>query len=113
MIISATELHVRSFWKFFSFIRHAMRSRKQAATAPGSLHVWTGNGGWRIGYTFTAWQDKGSMLQYRNSGDHKTAMQQIGRVSRRYRTLTWEADTLPTWEEAKEKLQQIPFKELQ
>ncbi len=112
MIIVATELHVKSFWKFFPFVRHSIRSMKQAKQAPGILHATASNGGWRIGYTLTAWKDKASMLQYRNTGPHKEAMQQIGNLSKQYKTLVWEAADIPTWKEAKGRLDAIAFKML-
>lgn len=87
MIIVATELHVRSFWKLFSFVKHASRSMKQAKNAPGNIYAYATNGGWRIGYTLTAWENKEAMMQFRNSGAHKTAMKQISRLSNRYKTL--------------------------
>ena len=110
MLIVATELHVRNGWKFIPFVRHSIRSTKQAKQAAGCLHVWVGNYGWRIGYTLTAWKDKSSMLQYRNTDSHKVAMQQIGKLSRQYKTLVWEAELVPTWKEAKERLDAIAFK---
>ena len=110
MIIVATELHVKSFWKFFPFVRHSIRSMKQAKQAPGIIHATASNGGWRIGYTLTAWENKEAMLQYRNSGAHKIAMQQISKLSKQYKTLVWEADNIPTWKEAKSRLDELVFK---
>ena len=112
MLIVATELHVRNGWKFIPFVRHSIRSTKQAKQAAGCLHVWVGNYGWRIGYTLTAWKDKSSMLQYRNTDSHKVAMQQISKLSKQYKTLVWEAEQVPSWNEAKEKLDVIAFKVL-
>ena len=113
MLIVATELHVRSFWNFIPFVRHSIRSTKQAKAAAGCLHAWVGNNGWRIGYTLTAWRDKAAMLQYRNTGPHKVAMQQIGKLSKQYKTLVWEAEAVPDWKEAKARLDEIAFKLMQ
>ena len=112
MIIVATELHVRNFWKFFKFISLASRSAKQAKKADGCLHSVLGNNGWRIGYTITAWENLETMLQYRNSGDHKIAMQKTAVVSGKFKTLRWEDDKIPGWQEAKARLNEIPFKVL-
>ncbi len=112
MIIVATELQVKSLWKFIPFIRISSRSFKQARQAPGCLHAWVGNKGWRTGYTLTAWESREAMLQYRNSGAHKTAMQQVSNLSRRYKTCIWEADAIPSWPQAFARLQPLPFKEL-
>ena len=110
MIIVATELHVKSFWKFIPFVRNSIRSTKQAKDADGCLHVWVGNKGWRIGFTLTAWKDRAAMLQYRNTGPHKVAMQRISKLSKQYKTLVWEAEAVPDWKTAKEKLDAIAFK---
>ena len=112
MLIVATELHVKNFWRFFPFIRLAIRSNKQARQAPGCLHVWVGNGGWRVGYTLTAWQDREVMLAYRNSGAHKEAMKKTKSVASRIKTLVWEADAVPDWKEAKVKLDEVPLRTL-
>ena len=112
MLIVATELHVKNLWKFIPFVRHSIRSNKQAKEAAGCLHVWVGNKGWRIGYTLTAWENKEAMLQYRNSGAHKIAMQQISKLSKQYKTLVWEAENIPTWKEAKSRLDELAFKRL-
>jgi heme-degrading monooxygenase HmoA len=112
MIIVATELHVRNFWRLFPFIRMSAQAMKQAKQSTGCLHATATNGGWRIGYTLTAWDSREAMLQFRNSGPHKTAMQQTARLSKRYKTEVWEAAALPSFKEAKQRLQQISFKEI-
>jgi len=112
MLIVATELHVKNFWRFFAFVRHASRSTKQARQTKGCLYVWVGNGGWRIGYTLTAWQDRDAMLQYRNSGAPKEAMKKTKQISSKIRTLVWEAGAVPDWKEAKARLNEVALREL-
>ena len=112
MVIVATELHVRNFWRFFPFIRHAIKSNKQARQAPGCMHVWVGNGGWRIGYTLTAWQDQDAMLQYRNTGAHKEAMKKTKQLASRIRSMIWEADAVPDWKAAKGRLKEVALRVL-
>lgn len=112
MLIVATELQVRNFWLFLPFVRLSVMSMTQVKKADGCLHASANNAGWRTGFTLTAWASREAMLQFRNSGAHKKAMQQTGRLSRRYKTVIWEADKLPGWKEAKEKLSATPFTEL-
>lgn len=112
MIIVATELHVRNFWKFFPFTYHAVRSANQVKRSAGCLHSFISGEGWKVGFTFTAWRDHDSMDQFRNSGAHKIAMKQIRNVASKYKTAIWESDILPAWEEARRKLDEIPFKKL-
>jgi hypothetical protein len=112
MIIIATEIHLRSFWHFFQFAALAGTSTKQARRSAGCIHTAVGNKGWRIGYTITAWENLETMLQFRNTGAHKKAMQKTADVSYQYKTLRWEADQIPGWKEAKSRLDEIPFKVL-
>lgn len=112
MIIVATELHIKNFWKFFPFIRHSIRSFAQAKKATGCLHAAVTGKSWRIGYTLTAWDSKENLHHFKNSGAHKAAMKDISRLSRRYKTAIWEGDAIPNWQQAMEMLQGIGFKEV-
>ena len=110
MIIVATELHVRSFWYFFEFAKLSVRSMNQAKKSAGCIYASASNKGWRIGYTLTVWENKEAMLQFRNTGAHKEAMQKIRKLSNQYKTLVWEAETVSTWKEAKSRLAESDFK---
>jgi hypothetical protein len=112
MIIVATELHVRSFLYFFEFAITSARSMKQAKKSPGCIYAAANNKGWRIGYTLTAWENKEAMLRFRNIGAHKTAMSKIRKLSHQYKTLHWESDASPNWEEARTRLAETTFKVL-
>lgn len=112
MTIVATELHVKSFWKFFPFILYSIRSLTQAKKTAGCLHAIAGGKGWRIGYTITAWQSKEAMQQFRNNGVHKLAMKDIHYLASRYKTLVYESDSIPNWQQAKEKLSAMEYKHL-
>lgn len=112
MIIVATELHVRSFWHFFEFVKNSSHSMKQAKKSAGCIYAAASNKGWRIGFTLTTWEDKESMLQFRNSGAHKVAMSKIRKLSHLYKTLQWESDVTPDWQEAKNRLVETAFKVL-
>jgi hypothetical protein len=112
MIIVATELHVRNFWHFFDFVITSVRSMKQAKRSAGCICATASNKGWKIGYTLTAWENKEVMLQFRNTGAHKAAMQKIGKLSHQYKTLQWESDKQAGWQEAKKRLDETAFKVL-
>lgn len=108
MIISTTELHVRSIWKFPKFARLSIQSMQQAQGSPGVLHA-SARGGWLKGMTMTAWEDEASMMSFRNSGAHKVAMKELKDVSAAYRTIWYEASELPSWKEALQKLRSKPL----
>jgi quinol monooxygenase YgiN len=112
MIIVATELHVRSFWRFFEFAAISARSMKQAKKSAGCISALVSNKGWRIGYTLTAWENEEVMLQFRNTGAHKEAMSKISKLSYQYKTLRWESDKPASWQEAKSRLAETVFKVL-
>jgi Domain of unknown function (DUF3291) len=112
MIIVATELHVRSFWHFFEFAITSARSMKQAKKSAGCIYAVANNKGWKIGYTLTAWENKEQMLQFRNTGAHKEAMSKIRKLSQQYKTLQWESDKQPNWQEARIRLADTAFKVL-
>jgi uncharacterized protein (UPF0335 family) len=54
-------------------------------------------------------ESKDVMMKFRNSGIHKKAMSKIRKLSHQYKTLRWETDTIPDWEEARQKLLAIDF----
>ncbi|HUR67259.1 MAG TPA: hypothetical protein VMZ03_12995 [Chitinophagaceae bacterium] len=101
MLIVATELHVKSFWNFFEFLKHSGRSIKQAKRMPGVISVKASIKGWRIGYTLTFWENKEAMHSFRNSGAHKIAMTKTRKLCSRYKIFAWEAARAPSFEEAK------------
>jgi len=109
MIIVATELHVRNFWRLFEFSFLAVCSQTQAKKTKGCIKAISSNNGWRIGYTITLWENKEAMLEFRNSGAHKQAMLKVRKLSSKYKTLRWESDVIPDWEMAKSKLAEVEF----
>lgn len=111
MIISITELHVKSLWKFPKFARLSMHAMQQAQSSSGVMHA-SARGGWLKGMTMTAWKDEASMMVFRNSGAHKAAMKELKDVSSSYRTLWYEVDELPTWKSALQKLGSKPLVQL-
>ncbi len=109
MIIVATELHVRNFWHFFEFAFISARSMKQAKNSAGIVYASSSNKGWKIGYTLTVWESRDTMLSFRNTGIHKKAMSKIRKLSTQYKTLVWEDDTTPKWQEARSRLDETVF----
>ena len=112
MIIVATELHVRSFWRFFEFALVSARSMQQAKKNAGNIYAAGKNKSWRIGYTLTVWENTEAMLEFRNTGAHKLAMSKTRKLSHQYKTLQWESDKQPDWQEAGSRLAETAFKVL-
>lgn len=110
MIIVATELHVRNFWRFFEFAIVSVRSMTQAKKTKGNIYAAAKNKSWRIGYTLTVWENKEAMLEFRNTGAHKIAMSKTRKLSHQYKTLQWESEEQPEWKEAGSRLAGIALK---
>ena len=50
------------------------------------------------------------MLEFRNTGAHKIAMSKNRKLSHQYKTLQWESDKQPDWDEARSRLAETAFK---
>lgn len=77
MIVSVTRLRLRSLLYFPPFIWHALRSAKQARSAPGFVGGWLGGEDMRSNWTATVWESMEAMRAFRNSGAHLTAMPRL------------------------------------
>lgn len=99
MFIVITEIKVKNLFKFPAFLKHSVRSHDQAKKAPGNIHT-SLNGKRLSGYTITAWNSEADMTAFRNSGAHKTAMQEMKKISSAFRTVHYHADKAPSWQEA-------------
>ena len=99
--ISVTRLRLRSIRFLPGFVPHAVRSRTQAACAPGfqggallmdRLAFWT----------LTGWDARESMRAYMRAGPHRTAMPRLAGWCDEASVVHWEQDgeALPAWPEA-------------
>jgi len=98
MYISITGLRLKNRFMFIPFAWHVMRSFKQAKKAEGNLHCALNNVN-GVHHTLTAWESKKHMQQYIYSGAHKKAIVGFRRIATG-KTLGYEGDELPSWEEA-------------
>ncbi|MEK6482271.1 hypothetical protein WJR50_32325 [Catalinimonas sp. 4WD22] len=99
MFISITYLKVKSLWKVPAFMHHVYKINQQIAGAEGVISVNAKAGIYR-NYTLTAWENKESMMRFRNNGAHLQAMKVIGKLSNAYGSYHYEADSIPSWKEA-------------
>ncbi|ULO07630.1 DUF3291 domain-containing protein [Paenibacillus sp. 19GGS1-52] len=106
MLISVTRVRVKSMWAFPYFIYHIVRSTKQLNMAAGLLYSDLTRDSWRVGWTMSVWENKDRMLEYRNHGNHAKAMRISRRIGDELEAVHWEAETIPSWEEAKIRLHQ-------
>lgn len=97
--LSITGLRIRpGLLNRIRFTYHALRAYRQAARAPGNLHVAAGavDG---VQHTVTAWTDREAMLAFVRSGPHLEAMKAFHRIATGG-TVGYEADRIPDVQEA-------------
>ena len=103
MIVTATQIQLKGLVGFLRFFIHVRKVRAQLDQADGLRFVRT-----RGLRTLTGWESRDAMKAFRNSGHHLDAMRNIRRVGRA-RSITWETETEPDWNEALEKLRAVRF----
>lgn len=98
MYISLTGLKPKTIWRTLQFWRHAIPSFQQVQTAQGNLHYAVKK---YKGYqcTITAWESREKMLEFMRSGAHLKAMKAFHKMATG-RTYGYEAEKIPSWEEA-------------
>lgn len=106
MLISVTRMRVKGVWVLPLFIYHMVQSTKQLNTAAGLVHSDLSHDGWNVGWTMSVWESKDRMLDYRNHGNHAKTMKAARRIGDEFHSIHWDGDTIPSWEEAKIRLQQ-------
>lgn len=102
--VSVTRLRVRSIWLLPKFFWRAVPSTQQAKSAPGNLGVELLNDSNFAHWTKTLWKDEASMRAYMMSGAHRRAMQVFQELADEGVVTHYQADALPTWKEAHQRL---------
>jgi len=103
MVAAATQIKFNGIVGFVRFIFLLRNTTKQLKTADGLIFV-----EFKRSRTLTAWENHQAMHAFRNNGHHLEAMKitkKIGKV----KSTTWETQSEPSWQEAKEKLKDIEY----
>lgn len=108
MFISVTRLHLKGKRKLPAFIWHSVNSIRQSRKAEGLLYFSTDKEGWDTYWTLTVWENKTSMKEYRNKGNHLKAMKVSRKIADELESINWEADSKPSWAECKRRLHNKP-----
>ncbi|MBN4049663.1 hypothetical protein JYT36_00380 [Bacteroidales bacterium AH-315-N07] len=104
MFIVVTQIRLKSISKFFKFNATVNKIAKQINQSEGNKHF-SKRAKWYLDfYTLTAWDDWKAMLEFRSSGSHLEAMGITRELSDHFRVSHWEADHVPTWKEAFDKI---------
>lgn len=87
-----------------SFFWHTFKSINQSRKAEGLLYSSFDKEGWETYWTLTVWENKESMKEFRNKGNHLKAMKVSRNIADKLETIKWESHSKPTWIECKERL---------
>lgn len=77
----------------------AMKIVQQLRTT--NCKAFKNTGFWKKHYTMSLWTDVEEMKAFARSGAHLEAMKNTGEIAAEVRTVTIDADKLPSWSEAK------------
>jgi len=103
MIVTATELKVKSIAGFFRMFPRVRDIKKQLNAAEGIIFV-----KYQGFCTLTGWESKEDMRAFRNSGPHLEAIKNIRSIGGA-KSITWETQKEPDWGEANQKLKDVSF----
>lgn len=98
MYVSITGMTVHSWRQVPLFFRHAIPSLHQAKQAPGNLFADVRKVA-GVQHTLTVWDDRAAMRNYLTSGAHLQAIRAFRKIGNG-KMCGYEADHLPTWDEA-------------
>ena len=113
MFISITRLRLRHWWYLPPFFLGSNRSIAQARNAPGFRKGMTLSDRRRTFWTMTGWDNEGAMRAYRGNGEHKIVMAKLPGWCDEAAVAHYQADELPSWTEAWERLKQGRFTPVQ
>ena len=103
MIVTATQIKIKSIAGLFRFFPRVRNIRDQLSNVDGLVFVKIK--GLR---TLTGWESREAMKAFRNKDHHLAAMINVKFIGKA-KSITWEAQTEPDWPEAKEKLRGVEF----
>ena len=103
MVITATQIKIKSILGFIRFIPRIRNIKSQLSKIDGLLFVEFN--GLR---TLTGWESFEAMRAFRSNGHHLDAMKNIKHIGKS-KSITWEAESKPNWNHVKEKLNEVQF----
>lgn len=104
MKVTITSIELRSPFKFFALSYSAMNILKQLKGT--NCVAMKKKGFWTTHYTMTLWPTEVDLKEFSRSGAHLEAMKKSAEIATEIRTLSIDADELPSWPEAISRLRQ-------
>lgn len=103
MKATITSIELKGPLKFFALSSKALKIVRQLKTT--NCTQFKKRGIWTKHYTMTLWNSEEELLEFARSGAHLEGMKASAQIAREIRTLTIDADKLPSWTEAKRMLE--------
>src|SRR5690606_25086219 len=104
MKVTITSLELKGSSSFFLLSSRALKIIRQLKAT--DCLTFRKRGLWTKRYTMTLWKEEDVLKRFAKSGAHLQAMKEGARIAKEIRTLTIDADTLPSWSHAKRMLQE-------
>ncbi|WP_298533837.1 DUF3291 domain-containing protein [uncultured Algibacter sp.] len=111
MKATITLIELKGPFKFFLLSRLALKIVRQLKVT--DCKAFKNTGVWTKHYTMTLWNNEEELKDFAFSGAHLEVMKSSKKIAKEIRTITIDAEELPSWNEAKELLTQgkvIKFK---
>lgn len=103
MIITITSLRLRRLFGYFPLTYTALGIVRQIRKQPGYIRMKNTGFGY-LHYTLSAWESEAAAKAFAHSGAHAAAMRQAAKLATEIRVLTYAAEALPGWAEAKRRI---------
>lgn len=98
MKVTITSIALKGPFKFFVLSARAFKIMGQLKVT--NCKEFRKRGFWTTHYTMSLWENEAELKAFAKSGAHQEAMKKSSEIAKEIRTLTYEADQLPTWNEA-------------
>lgn len=98
MKATITSIELKGPFKFFALSARALKIIKQLKAT--NYKDFKKKGIWTKHYTMTLWESEKDLREFATSGAHLEAMKESAKIAKEIRTITIEANKLPSWEEA-------------
>lgn len=98
MKATITYIELNGPFKFFALSSMALKILKQLKAT--QCKDFKKKGVWTKHYTMTLWNNEDELKAFAQSGAHLEAMKASKKIAREIRTITIDAEQLPSWKEA-------------
>lgn len=104
MKATITSITLKGPLQFFALSASALQIIRQLRAT--NCKAFRKRGIWTTHYTMTLWHSEEDLREFARSGAHLEAMKKSRHIAKEIRTITIDAESLPSWKEAKQLLEQ-------